>query len=52
MAQRDALRLENQNLRHIALSKEGLDVDVTETEYHLRELQKAYNTSVSSLEVR
>ena len=51
MAQRDALRLENQNLRHIALTREGLDINTSQAEYHFRELQKAYNTAISSLEV-
>ena len=57
-AQLEALRLENRHLRRTTLSRMSgekdqsmTDIDIAEAETHLRELQSAYTSSVSSLEV-
>ena len=50
-AQLEALRLENRHLRKTALRQAQGEADLEEAEGHLQELQNAYVTSLSALEV-
>ena len=51
VAQLEALRLENRHLRKVSLRSATGDLDPAEAEGQLQELQNAYVTSLSALEV-
>ncbi len=49
-AQLEALRLENRHLRRTAIHQG--DLDMSEAENHLKDLETAYSSSINALEVR
>ncbi len=49
-AQLEALRLENRHLRRTAIHQG--DMDMSDAENHLKDLETAYTSSISALEVR